>query len=69
MEGLTGSMTAEVRAYGAQGAMLGDSTTNYNGGNISINVYGAEGQNVNELAEVIAVKLENMTRRKGAIYA
>lgn len=36
---------------------------------ITINVYGAEGQNVNDLAEVIAVKLENMTRRKGAVYA
>ena len=39
------------------------------GQNITINVYGAEGQNVNDLAEVIAVKLENMTRRRGAVYA
>ena len=39
------------------------------GQNITINVYGAEGQNVNDLAEVIAVKLEDMTRRKGAVYA
>ena len=37
--------------------------------NVVINVYGAEGQDVNALAEVIAVKLENLTRRKGAIYA
>ena len=36
---------------------------------IVINVYGAEGQDVNALAEVIAEKLENLTRRKGAIYA
>ena len=36
---------------------------------VVINVYGAEGQNVNALAEVIAEKLENLTRRKGAIYA
>ena len=36
---------------------------------VVINVYGAEGQNVNVLAEVIAEKLENLTRRKGAIYA
>ena len=67
---LTGNMTATVTAYGQQGdALLGNSSTTYNGGNISINVYGAEGQNVNDLAETIAVKLENMTRRKGAIYA
>ena len=37
--------------------------------NVVINVYGAEGQDVNALAEVIAVKLENLTRRKGAVYA
>ena len=39
------------------------------GKSVVINVYGAEGQDVNALAEVIAVKLENLTRRKGAIYA
>lgn len=36
---------------------------------ITINVYGAEGQNINDLAEVIAIKLEDMTRRKGEVYA
>ena len=39
------------------------------GRSVVINVYGAEGQDVNALADVIAVKLENLTRRKGAIYA
>lgn len=69
MEDLTGSMTAEVTANGIGGsAALGDTTT-INGGAISINVYGAEGQDVNSLAEVIAEKLEDMTARKGAVYA
>lgn len=36
---------------------------------ITINVYGAEGQNVNDLAEKIAEKLEAMTKRKGVVYA
>ena len=36
---------------------------------ITINVYGAEGQNVNDLAEKIAEKFEDMTKRKGAVYA
>ena len=68
MEGLTGNMTAEVSAYGAQGAaMLGNNST-YNGGAITINVYGAEGQDVNSLADVIAVRLEEMTTRKAAVY-
>ena len=67
MDGLTGNMTATVEAYGANGAaMVGAS--NYTGGAITINVYGAEGQDVNALAERISVKLEEMTRRKGLVY-
>ena len=66
-DGLTGSMTAEVNAYGSGGAStLGTST--YNGGNISINVYGAEGQNTDDLAKQVAYRLEEMTRRKEAVY-
>lgn len=68
MEGLTASMTSSVTAYGPTEALGGNSNT-YNGGNITMNIYGAEGQNVNELANIIAVKLEDMTRRKEAIFA
>lgn len=69
-DGLTASMTAEVSAYGAGASTLsGSEVNNFNGGSISINVYGAEGQNINDLAEVIAIKLDNMTRRKGSVYA
>ena len=67
MSGLTASMS--VTATGAVDPALGGSTTNYNGGAITINVYGAEGQNVNDLADAIALKLEAMTARKGAVYA
>jgi len=35
---------------------------------ITINVYAAEGQNVNELADAIAYKLEEMTARRSAVY-
>jgi phage-related protein len=70
MEDLTGSMTADVTAYGAAGAAMYESTeTNIKGGDITINVYGAEGQSVDDIAEAVAEKLEDMTRRKGAIYA
>lgn len=68
MNDLTGNMSATVTAYGSQASGMIDDSTTFNGGNITLNVYGAEGQNVNELAEVIAVKLENMTRRKKVIY-
>ena len=68
MEGLTGSMNAEVSAYGTSGAATVGDTTNYNGGAITMNIYGAEGQDVNALAEVIAERLGEMTRRKEVVY-
>lgn len=69
MDGLTGNMTATVQAYGSSDPLAGSEVNNYNGGNISINVYGAEGQSVDDLADKIAYKLEDLTRRKGAVYA
>lgn len=70
MEDLTGSMSAEVNAYGAQAAatISGPTNNTFNGGSIAINVYGAEGQDVNALADVIAYKLEEMTRRREAVF-
>lgn len=67
VQDFAGSMSASITAYGPTGALEGGST--YNGGNITMNIYGAEGQNVNELANIIAVKLEDMTRRKEAVFA
>lgn len=68
MNGLTASMNASVTANGTvSGAMSGGSS--YIGGAVTINVYGAEGQDVNSLADVIAQKLEDMTRRKEIAYA
>ena len=69
MNGLTSSMTAEVNAYGAGGAASIGDTNNYNGGNVTMYIYGAEGQDVGELADVIAEKLGEKTARKGAVYA
>ena len=66
--GLTGNMSAEITANSPEGAAYGSAGDTYNGGNISINVYGAEGQDVNSLAETIAYKLEEMTTRRSAVY-
>ena len=66
INGLTGSMSANITANGTGASMLNGST--YNGGAININVYGAEGQNVDDLAKQIAYRLEEMTRRKEAVY-
>lgn len=68
MSGLTANMTTTVTANRAEPA-LGGANTTYNGSNITLNVYGAEGQSVNELADVIAIKLQEMTARRGAVYA
>lgn len=40
-----------------------------NGQPITINVYGAEGQSVEALADAVAYKLQDMTTRKGKVYA
>lgn len=66
--GLTGNMSAEISAHGVSDAATVDNTT-INRGPVVMNIYGAEGQDVNTLADVIAEKLENMTTEKGAVYA
>lgn len=69
MSALTASMSADITAQGSvDGALVGSAST-YTGGAVTINVYGAEGQNVNELAQIIAVKLQDITIRKGAVFA
>lgn len=69
MENLTGEMSANIQANGTAGAAMYDSGETFNYGGNVINVYAAEGQDVKALADEIAVRLENMTRRKGAVYA
>lgn len=68
MNGLTGNMTTEVTSN--TGSLTsGATTTNYNGGPININVYGAEGQSVDAIAEAVAYKLEDITRRTREVFA
>lgn len=68
MNGLTGNMTAEVTSN--TGSMMsGATTTNYNGGPININIYGAEGQSVDAIAEAVAYKLEALKSQKERVFA
>ena len=69
MNGLTGNMTANVTAYGSTDPLGSGQVTNYNGGNITLNVYGAEGQNVDELVNKVAYKLEELTRRQEMLWS
>lgn len=68
VEGLTTNMNATVSANGVSGSSIENNTT-YNGGSITVNVYGAQGQDVNELAKLVAYKLEELTQRRAAAYA
>ena len=69
MEDLTGNMTASITANSDINGGLGGDNTTINGGAITINVYAAEGQDVNSLAETVATRLGEMTSRKGLVYA
>jgi hypothetical protein len=48
------------------GAVSGRTT---NVGGISVNVYGAAGQNVKELAEAVMYELQHAVERRGAVFA
>lgn len=70
MDGMTASISADVAAYGTAGAAVydGDGDTYNNGGNV-FNIYAAEGQDINALADRIAYKLEEKTEKKRSVYA
>ena len=48
---------------------LTNNTSNHNYGGITLNVYGAAGQSVQELAEIIMDEIGNATRRQEAAFA
>lgn len=51
--------------------LTGATTNNYNSnmGGITVNVYGAPGQDVKELAHLVSEEISDATSRKGAVYA
>ena len=69
MNKLTASVSGDVQAYGTAGAAMYDSGETINSGGNTINIYAAEGQSVEAIAEAVAYKLEEMTTRRGAVYA
>ena len=69
MNGLTADMSATVQANGVQGAAVLDNGDNVNMGNISINIYPTEGMNAKDIADMVGMRLEEMTRRRSAVYA
>ena len=49
------------------GAVSGGNTTSYGG--ITVNVYGSDGQNINELADAVSDRLRHLMDQAGAVYA
>lgn len=48
---------------------LTNNTTNQNYGGVTLNIYGAAGQNIEQLAEIIMDEIGNATRRQEAVFA
>ena len=68
---IVGEAGPELLTMGGQGAVvqpLTNNTTNQNYGGVSINVYGAPGQNVQQLAEIVMEEIGNATRRQEAVF-
>ena len=68
LDEMTKAMTTDISANGVGNVETIGGDTNIGGSTISINVYGAEGQNVDDLAQAVAYRLEDLTRRKEAVY-
>ena len=67
---IVGEAGPELLTMGGQGAVvqpLTNNTTNSYGG-VNINVYGAPGQSVQQLAEIVMEEIGNATRRQEAVF-
>lgn len=69
LQSVSGQMVFTPQAYAAQNAGAAPSGSSYTGSPISINVYAAEGQDENLIAELVMRKIETATQRKGAVFA
>ena len=69
MDELNGIVSEPLDAGFSSSTSYSDSRNASTTGGITINVYGAVGQDVNELAEIVAQKLENAVQRKKAVFA
>jgi hypothetical protein len=62
---VSGTDVSVGNGFGTVGAGAGV----YSGNNVTINVYGAVGQNVEELAEIIEQKIAEATIRRDRVFA
>ena len=69
LQSVSGQMVFTPQAYAEQNAGTVTGGGSYTGSPISINVYAAEGQDENLIAELVMRKIETATQRKGAVFA
>lgn len=72
MDDLSVMPEISTSSFDAKGTALGNSenaTSNTSNNNVVINVYGAAGQDINELAEIIEQKITAATRRREGAFA
>ncbi len=71
-QAIVGERGPELLTMSAQGAVvqpLTNNTTNHNIAGITLNVYGAPGQDIHELAEILMDEIGDATRRQEAGFA
>lgn len=69
---IVGEAGPELLTISPRGAIvqpLTNNTTNNSVGGITVNVYGAPGQDVNDLAQAVADKIEAQVQQRGAVWA
>ena len=64
-----GAIQQALQAMTQAAQAAGDSIRNYRYGDVNITVYGAEGQDVNELARIIKEDIRSEMEREEAVYA
>lgn len=67
--GMAGSLTANVGGVNAGAMQAAGSVSNTANNNVTINVYGAQGQDVNQLAGAIQDIINDQIYSKGAVFA
>lgn len=71
-QAIVGERGPELLSMSSQGAIvqpLTNNTTNHNIAGITLNVYGAAGQDIHELADIIMDEIGDATRRQEAAFA
>ena len=65
MSGITADLNASIKPASA----MSSNTGAFNAGGFTVNVYGAEGQDIRELAKAVSQEIQNLINDKERVYA